>query len=167
MTTLSSRIPHPQPFPVYLEIEVGGKCRDELIAELEANHMYVDDHIKSLMRELSFRPGQKKIVKFTKVKVQDLGFVERPTTRQLWTRIKKLGHDLCESYDGQGIRLALKDQSLSNLFWIAMDLYYVGALGGTAIFCIKGLNGGLPELGASVIGPNSVWDLDLEVVFRL
>ncbi|HVV38726.1 MAG TPA: hypothetical protein VHD31_00135 [Candidatus Paceibacterota bacterium] len=153
-------------FPVYLEIKVGGKSKDELLAELKSSGCSVSDWAKDIMSKPAWKPGKKETVKFARVTIRDLGFTKNPTTAQIWARIRELGHSLCEPGDGPAIRLELKDQLRGDYFWTAMK-QITDSGGRPSVFSVGRSDGGRPWLGASWAGPDNGWDLDGAVVFRL
>lgn len=152
-------------FPVYLDIEVGGKSKDELLAELKAGGHYVSDYAKDIMSKPAWKSGKKEQVKFARATISDLGFTKNPTTREVWARIIELGHSLCEPGDGPAIRLALKDQPRGDYFWCAME-QITDSGGSPDVFCVlrDDDESGLRTYWTS---PGHGWNLDDEIVFRL
>lgn len=153
-------------FPVYLEIKVGGKSRDELLAELQQSGCSVSDWAKDIMSKPAWKPGKKETIKFARVKVGDLGFTKNPTTEQIWARIRELGHSLCKSGDGPAIRLNLKDQPRGDYFWTAME-QISGSGGDPGVFGVGHYDGDALWLRAGWTDPDFGWNLGSEVVFRL
>ena len=152
-------------FPVYLECEVGGKPKDELTKELEANGFSVSNWAKDIMGKPAWKPGEKQTVKFGRAAVRELGFTKNPTTAQIWARITELGHSLCEPADGPALRLALKDQPHGDYFWLAME--QISDSGGRpSVFCVARRGGG-PWLSSRWTNPGGGWGLGGPVVFRL
>lgn len=152
-------------FPVYLEIETGGKSKDELLTALKADGCEASTWAQDIMG----KPGKKQTVKFARVKVSDLGFTnpkKLPTTREIWARIQELGHSLCEPGDGPAIRLALKDQPRGDYFWTAME-QITDSDGGPSVFYVRCDDDGARWLNAAWVYPDSEWGLDGELVFRL
>lgn len=152
-------------FPVYLEIEVGGKSKDDLLTELKSNGHHVSDYAKDIMGKPGWKPGEHERVKFARVKVRDLGFTKNPTTKQIWARIRELGHALCESCDGPALRLADKNQSRGDYYWIAME-QIVDSDGGPVVFSVD-RDDRESWLDAGWTRPVSGWSLGSEFVFRL
>ena len=156
-------------FPVYLEIETGSKSRDELLKELKAAKVEASKYAKDIMSKDAWKPGEKQVVKFARVKVSELGFTnpnKLPTTREIWARIQELGHSLCEPADGPAIRLSLKDQPRGDYFWTAME-QISDSDGSPLVFFVGRRDGGLRWLFDFWVHPVSQWVLDDEVVFRL
>lgn len=153
-------------FPLFLDIEVGGKSKDELLAELKQGGFFVSDYAKDIMGKPAWKPGEKERVKFARVKISDLGFTKHPTTREVWARITELGHSLCEPGDGPAIRLALKDQPRGDYFWLAME-QITDSDGRPLVFSVKRNDDGETWLGAGWTYPDGEWNLGVSVVFRL
>jgi len=153
-------------FPVFLECEVGGKSKDELLAELKAGGFFVSDWAKDIMSKDTWKPGEKETVKFARVKVSELGFTKNPTTDDIWARIKEHGHALCEPGDGPAIRLALKDQKKGDYFWCAME-QITGSGGDPRVFSVERVDYGESWLRAGWTRPTREWSLGGAVVFRL
>ena len=155
-------------FPVYLDIEVGGKSANELLAEIKSAGTYVSDWARDIMAKSAWKPGEREQVKFARAKVRELGFTTRPTTAQIWTRIRELGHGhaLCEPCDGPAIRLALGDQPRSDYFWVAME-QITDSDGSPSVFYVGRRGDGERWLYAGWVYPDYGWYLDDEIVFRL
>ncbi len=164
--TFSTRGPM---FPVYLEIEVGGKCKHEVVAEFEAEGFFVSDYAKDIMGKPSWKPGKKETVKFGRATLRELGFTDPKqlsTTEQIWARIIELGHSLCEPADGPAIRLALKDQPRGDYFWCAMQ-QISDSDGDPGVFRVSCNAYGLRWLDTDWANPGRQWGLGPSVVFRL
>lgn len=156
-------------FPVFLEIETGGKSREELLAEIASAGMFASDYSKDIMSKEAWKPGKKEKVKFARAKVSDLGFTDPnklPTTTEIWARIRELGHSLCEPQDGPAIRVAFKDQKRGDYFWAAME-QITDSGGNPRVFCVERDGVGRRWLSTNWVDPDSQWALDDEVVFRL
>lgn len=151
-------------FPIYIETEVGGKSKDELIAEIEASGMFASDYAKDIMSKPAWKPGEKATVRFARVKVRDLGFTANPTTTELWARIKEAG-SLCEPSDGPALRIALKDQLTNDVCWTAMEQITASG-GGPRVFALE-RRGDERWLGGDWASPDVKWYLFNEFVFRL
>jgi len=153
-------------FPVYVEIEVGGKSKDELVAEIEADGMFVSDLAKDIMSKPAWKPGEKEMIKFARVQVRDLGFTKNPTTREIWARILELGHFLCQPGDGPALRKELKGQVKGDYFWTAME--QITASGGHPdVFYVRCDVGGERWLLGYWVNPCDEWGLGDGIVFRL
>ncbi len=153
-------------FPVYLDIEVGGKSKDQFLREFKSADMFVSDYAQDIMGKPAWKPGVKERVKFARVLVSDLGFTKRPTTAQIWARISELGHSLCEPGDGPAIRLALKDQPRGDAFWVAME-QITDSDGRPHVFYVERDDVGKAWLFTGWTDSDGGWRLVREVVFRL
>ena len=156
-------------FPVYLEIETGGRSKDKLLSALKADDCEASTWAQDIMGKPAWKPGKKQTVKFARVKVSDLGFTDPkklPTTREVWKRVQELGHNLCEPGDGPAIRLALKEQPRGDYFWTAME-QITDSGGYPSVFYVSCGGGGTRWLYAAWVYPDSEWDLGGEIVFRL
>lgn len=153
-------------FTPFLTCEVGGKSKDELITELETNGMFVSDWANDIMRKPAWIPGEREMVEFGRATVKELGFTKNPTWQELLDRIEKLGHGKCEPQDGPSIRLALKDQSVNDWFWCAMELI-TDSDGCSCVFYVKRFDDGGRWLKTYWFNPAYRLNLGRVVVFRL
>ncbi len=153
-------------FPVYLEIETGGKSKDELLVEMKSGSISISDLAKDIMSKPAWVPGERATIKFAHAKVRDLGFTKNPTTALIWARIQELGHSLCEPADGPAIRLALKDQRRGDYFWTAMN-QITDSGGNPSVFYVDRNGGGESWLSAPWVDSGGEWNLGDGVVFRL
>lgn len=145
-------------------ITVGGLPKEELLERLARAGREVND----LARDIASKPAFKTSagaceVSFVRVRVGDLGFAECPTTTRLLARIKEVGN-LCQPEDGPW--LGLLEQPCGDFFWIALEPI-LDSVGSPGVFYVYRNNGGKRWLHADYAFPNSQWDLDGEIVFRL
>ena len=153
-------------FPVWLEIEVGGKSKDELTTLNKGAERETSNYAADIMGKDAWKPGQVEVVKFARVKVRELGFTKNPTTREIWARIEELGHSLCEPADGPALGAAFMDQPKGDICWTAMK--QITASGGSpSVFVLERDDFGDRWLYADWAGPGDEWDLVDGVVFRL
>lgn len=153
-------------FPVYLDLEVGGKSKDNLIVEFESSGVIVSIWVHDIMSKPAWKPGERETVKFARVTLRELGFTQKPTSAQIWARIKELGHLLCEPGDGPAIRMALKNQPRGDVFWTAMKPI-IGSSGRPSVFCNGCRSDGQLWFDASWVLPDREWNLGDGVVFRI
>jgi hypothetical protein len=153
-------------FPIYLECEVGGKSKDELLAEIKSDGMFASDWANDILSQDVWRPGEKETVKFARAKIRDLGFTKNPKTSEIWARIRELGHALCEPGDGPSIRLALTDQPRGDYFWCAME-QITDSDGDPSVFSVERNDDCEQWLDAPRASPDGGWSLGDGVVFRL
>lgn len=153
-------------FPVYLDIEVGGKSKEELLAGLTGGGFYVSNWAKDIMGKPAWKPGKKSRVKFGRATIRELGFTKNPPTREVWARILELGHSLCEPSDGPELRLADKNQPLDDMYWTVME-QIADSDGDPDIFRVSRDVDDKSLLDVSWTGPDDRWFLGRSVVFRL
>ncbi len=156
----------PAGFPVWLEIEVGGKSEDELLAEIVANGMFASNYAKDIMSKAAWQPGERESIQFGRVPVKELGFSQPPTTTELWSRIEELGHWLCEPGDGPALRVAFKGQSRATVYWTALK-QITDSDSGPYVFTLECRGAGTAWLNGIWSSPDDRWNLDCVVVFRL
>jgi hypothetical protein len=166
MSMQSALKPTKSPAPVYLELEVGGKSNDELLAELKSGGFYTSLWAKDIMSNPAFKLGERQTVKFARVTVRELGFTKRPNTTQVGARILELGHSLCEPADGPAIRLVLKDQKRGDHFCCAME-QILGSDGMPRVFHVLRNAEGRELLSTLWAHPNDELELDDSIMFRL
>ncbi len=153
-------------FPVYLDIEVGSKSTHELFHPRLFGPVTFHQWATDLMHNPAWRPSKKELVKFGRAAIQDLGFTENPMTFEIWTRIRELGHALCESGDGPELALADKDQPHGDKYFCAME-QLTSDYGRPEVFCVYRHSDGNRWLESRPANPDRVWSLDVEIAFRL
>ncbi|TSC70141.1 MAG: hypothetical protein CEO12_537 [Parcubacteria group bacterium Gr01-1014_46] len=94
--------------PVYLECEVGGKSAAELLQELGAADMYITSVARTILESCNLQSEERKVVKFGKATLRELGFTQLPSTEQIIGRILEIGYALCLPGDAPALRLALQ-----------------------------------------------------------
>ncbi len=91
-------------------IEIGGKDKKQLEAELEKAKINVNNYARHMMRQKEFttekKPEQADLVR---LKVGDLGFNHNPTTDEIYKKVEELGLELCPAEVGPYLRLEYKD----------------------------------------------------------
>lgn len=109
-------------FPVYLETEIGGTS-DQFLAGLKSSGFELSKAAQAIIPTLVWKPNQKGNVQFARVSVCDLFDTHdaRPVDDQPWSRIKALGHCVCEPSDILAIVTASHDQSREEFFWIMLE----------------------------------------------
>lgn len=154
-------------FPVWKTLVIGGKSNDNLLGEMVSKGHFVSDLAKDIMSKPKFITLAKtKTICLTRAKIGDLGFTEKPTIREIWTRIREVG-GFCPAEVGPHLRLALEDQPNGDFFWVAMEQIF-GSSGYPIIFYIGRDSGGARYLyGSYAATPNYRWDLSSEFVFVL
>ena len=153
-------------FPVWLEAEVGGKSKEELIALNKGAERETSSYAADIMSQDAWKPGQVELVKFARAKVRDLGFTKNPTTRELWACIEELGHSLCEPADGPALGGAFKDQPKGDVCWTAMK-QITDSDGYPFVFALERRDVGGRWLDANWTFPVGRWRLGNVVVFPI
>lgn len=151
-------------FPLFMEIEVGGKSRTALISEMEAKGMVVAYEAREIMVNSNWKTGKKETVQFACASVGDLGFTQRTTTAEVWNRIKVLGHSLCEPCDGPAIRLAL-NKPIRGYLLLAMEQIPDSENRPKVFILGRGPEG--DWLGGGLVKNDSRWAPNEEFAFRL
>lgn len=153
------------------ETMTGGKTKEVLEAELkDACTGGIYDRAQEMTEEILASEEFKKYtertekVQFVRARVGDLGFTNNPTTDQLWARIKEIG-ELCQKTDALDIRIADKDQPLNEWYSVAMEPIS-DPDGYSDVFALARHVNGF-HLGYDWTNPDSKWDLDYSIVFRL
>lgn len=103
-------------------VEIGGKTREQLEAELKANRFQVSPHALHMMKQPEFTTSeQKEQAELIRVSVGDLFNDQNVhTTSQIYEKAKSLGLDLCPAETGPHLRLKLTDQPMNEWLRIAM-----------------------------------------------
>jgi len=147
-------------------VEIGGKTKEQLIAEMEAAHINISDYAKSMMENPDFVTGKnKEEATLIRLTVADLGFKTSATTDQIYERAQTLGLELCPPDTGPNYRLKYKDQPLNE--WIRIGMKQIaGSDGDPYVFFLERDDGGL-WLGNRWAIPDFEWDPGNRFVFRL
>ena len=156
------------PFRVYLEIEVGGKSDDKLLADLPLDIYFVQqvvrEHFASQKRMSEI--CERDTVKIGCTEVQDFGFKDIPPAyADVWTRIRSLGHSLCRPSDALILRRALV-QPVGDYLIVAMD--EIICPGGIShIYALEQCYEYAPCLKVLLVRPNYKINLRTKVLYRL
>jgi len=147
-------------------VEIGGKTKEQLIAEMEAAHINISDYAKSMMENPDFVTGKnKEEATLIRLTVADLGFKTSATTDQIYERAQTLGLELCPPDTGPNYRLKYKDQPLNE--WVRIGMKQIAGSGGRPrVFNLERSADGL-WLYYAWAGPDDEWIPDLKFVFRL
>lgn len=144
-------------------IEIGGKTKKELKAELQSKGIYVYPYACDLLDSPDFTTSKniesKNLVRLT---VGALGFTSSPTIDQIYKRAEELGLGLCPAEVGPRLRLSY---SGGDWMWIAMK-QITDRDRGPKIFCLDHDADEL-ILYASYASPGGQWALGSKFVFSL
>ena len=147
-------------------VEIGGKTKEQLIAEMEAAHINISDYAKSMMENPDFVTGKnKEEATLIRLTVADLGFKTSATTDQIYERAQTLGLELCPPDTGPNYRLKYKDQPLNE--WVRIGMKQIAdSDGNPSVFRLERGDDGLWLLNPWA-RPDREWLPDGEFVFRL
>lgn len=180
-----------QEFPIWKTIQIGGKSKDELIAELEAKDM-VSDSGWVILDHQEFTPSSDvREIQLTRVSVGDLGCTGAMTgeeawirsedlridlgltedieefgsvsTQEVWRRARELGLLLCPAEVGPYLRLAETDQSNLDQYFIGMEP--IDCDGYSVVFELG--HSDWLFIGSHDADPGSYWFADDLIVFML
>lgn len=151
------------------KVITGGKTRDQLIAEMAQNHIYISNYPRQMMENEAFvtteNPEQ---VDFVRLKVGDL-FNDKitHTTDEIYAKAtEKLGLKFCESQDGPNYLLHLTSQPMRENLRIGMkQISYPGGV--PSVFELGADGGGGVGLAGSMAAPYVHWNHAVWFVFRL
>lgn len=147
-------------------VEIGGKTKEQLIAEMEAAHINISDYAKSMMENPDFVPGKnREEATLIRLTVADLGFKTSATTDQIYERAQTLGLELCPPDTGPNYRLKYKDQPLNE--WVCIGMKQIADSDGYPDVFNLGRRGDGLWLNGPWARPGYVWYPVYEFVFRL
>ena len=146
-------------------VEIGGKSKEQLIAEMESSGINISDYAKSMMDNPDFTVGaNREEAKLVRLMVADLGFKASATTDQIFERAQALGLELCPPDTGPNYRLKYKDQPLGEYVSIGMK-QITDSGGNPSGFNLSRDDGGL-WLDDDWAKPSNTWNPGSEFVFR-
>lgn len=154
----------PASFPIWRTLQIGGKTKDQLIAEIEAAGMKIYDYARSMLAKEAFTTSPSPIeIRLVRVTVAELGFKKGATTKNVWKRAQDLGLTLCPAEVGPHLRLADAEQVNGEWYWIGMETI-ADAGGYPCVFKVEHDDGGRWLLG-DVARPGDHWDAGDRLVF--
>ncbi len=102
-------------------IEIGGKTKNELVAEMKGKNIQINGYAQSILDSKDFITAKKsEPTDLVRLKVGDLGLKGDPTTDQIYQKIKELGLELCPAEVGPQYRLQYADQPTDEYLYIGM-----------------------------------------------
>jgi hypothetical protein len=148
------------------ELAIGGKTAQELEQELETKGMEIYDHAREMLHSSDFTTlSDPESIQTVLLKVRDLGFIEPPTTDELYARAERLGLDLCPAEAGPHQRLQDTKQRSGEYYWIAMKAISDRS-GYPLVFNVEHDDDGLWLNNYWAI-PTYKWSLGRQLMFRL
>jgi hypothetical protein len=147
-------------------VEIGGKSKEQLISEMEAQGINISDYAKSMMDNPDFitgtNPEEAKLVRLT---VADLGFKTSATTDQIYERAQALGLELCPADTGPNYRLQYKDQPLGE--WVRIGMKQISdSVGVYPLVFDLVRHDDVLWLSRDWALPGNAWYPDIEFAFR-
>ena len=154
-------------FNVWKTIKLGNyKNADEFRKALKKNGFKIGDWANDILSKPAFTvAGASEEIQLVNVSVADLGFKNGATYKDICTKAKELGLELCPNEVGPQLRLQYKDQPKGEWLRIAMEPI-IDSGGHLGIFNIVHYDGDLwllGDYGDSV----RFWNADYCFVFRL
>ncbi len=145
-------------------LTIGGKGKDALLTELEANGRKIGVYARSMVEHMSFTTAPEAYeVDLAVVAVAELGFTKRTTNRKIWCRAQELSLALCPPEVALYLRLAYGEQPANECFWVAMK-QISDSCGFLSIFEVFH-NGAELWLNANRAHPDDEWDPATLLVF--
>lgn len=145
------------------DIEIGGKTKSELIAEMKAKNIYLPDYAKDLLKNPDFvtlRGGEH--IALVRLAVKDLGFSGGATTDEIYQKAMEWGLELCPAEVGPQLRLQYHGND-----WMVVAMKQITDRGSRpSIFYLR-RHGGELALSAWSAGPSCRWFASHEFVFCL
>ncbi|MBU3934801.1 hypothetical protein KKC00_02470 [Patescibacteria group bacterium] len=147
-------------------IDIGGKTKNELVAEMKGKNIQISGYTQSMLDSKDFTTAKKaEPTDLVRLKVGDLRLEGNPTTEQIYTKIQEFGLELCPAEVGPQYRLQYADQPADEYLYIGMK-QITDSGGGPSVFK---LYRGDAELWLSHCWaePTRKWHSDSQFVFRL
>ncbi len=152
-------------FPVWMEVEIGGIPKDQLLTLLAEEGFFMSDWAKSILGKEAFTTlPEKKRLKLVCCKVRDLNFTSQPTMAELQERIAAFGGTLCPAEVGPHLRRKFKDQPRGDIWLIMKQI--TDSNGHSVIFGLGRHDDG-EWLDTSDAPPDDQWGLGDGVMFVL
>lgn len=146
---------------IWKTISIGGRTKKQVIADLKTSGTTVSSYAEELLAKTEFSKKSRDI-ELVKCTVQELGFTESPTTRELSAKVREIG-SLLPAEVGPALRLAYPDQPLYKWYYLMMEPI-TGSGGDPNVFGVV-RDGRDSWLYAGVANPDDRWDLGVVVVF--
>jgi hypothetical protein len=154
-------------FPVYLQLQIGGRSRQQLVKSLEAAGCYVGD----CARDMIARPGfataaSARAIKLARVQLRALGFTDWVAWSDIFKAVAKLGGEKLPAEAALHLRLDLPQQQPGDHFWMLMDPIE-GADDEPYVFYLVSHDDGERRLLGRYVGPGRRFYPHRQVVFGL
>ena len=143
-------------------IEIGGKTKEQLQAELKEKEVYISQWGQELLDskdfETSSQPEQADLVRLT---VEDLGFPRGATTDEIYAKAAELGLELCPAEVGPQLRL-----QYTGTEWMYIGMKQITDRDGHPRVFFLSEDGGELRLRAHYALADNRWDSGPRFVFR-
>ena len=150
-----------------MEVEIGGKTKEELLKELKDKKININDYAKDMLQSKDFTILKKaEDALLVRLKISDL-FSDNKyhTTDEIYQKAQQLGLELCPAEVGPQLRLNYQEQPLNE--WVYIGMKQIADRGGSpGVFELTRGGGGL-WLRRGWAAPDYGWAPGDGVVFRL
>ncbi len=147
-------------------LSIGGKTSKELRELMQKNHIKLSDYAENELDVPDFVTSkQSEEVDLIKLKVEDLGLGEAPTTDEIYNRIKELGLELCPPEVGPRYLLAHLDQAMGD--WVAVGMKPVADQEGRHYVLNVGRSSDSLWLNDVWARPDFEWNPHYQFLFRV
>jgi len=147
-----------------MEVEIGGKNKEELIKELKENFS-VSDTAEEMLKNADFTVSEdKEKIDLVKLTDKDLGFTEEATTDEIYKRAKNFGLELCPAETGPHLRLQYKDQPMNEYLRVGMK--QITNSSGEPRICLVYRSSSATWLDTRLAYPTVRWHLRRGLVLR-
>lgn len=94
------------------EITIGGKTNEQLINQIEAAGIKIDEYVKEMMENPAFKTSKtEKDIEMIDISVEDLGLQKCPTREKIFQRAKELGLEIAPAEAGPQLSLQYPEQT--------------------------------------------------------
>lgn len=142
---------------------IGKDSPSDLVKKMEKKGMKISSYAREMISKIPTVPEQ--TIDIVKVTVGELGFMEAPTTDELFKRAKKNGYDLLPAIAALVLRLEYEDQTIDDWLYMGMEPITVSD-GPPSAFCVGCGKYGL-VLDGFWVGADDQWNLGRSILFRL
>jgi hypothetical protein len=153
--------------PTYLELEIGGRSRQQLLKQLDSGGCYVGNCAREMVARPAFTTAPTaRALKLTRVQLRTLGFTDWVAWSDILKAAAKIGGEKIPAEAGLRLRLDLPPQQPGDRFWVLMDPIE-GADGEPYAFYVVCHDDGERRLLGRYVGPGRRFYPHRQVVFGL
>ncbi len=144
-------------------VEIGGKSKEQLRAELKEKDITVTSWAEQLLDSNDFSiSSTQESAELVRLTVKDLGFPNDATTDEIYAKAAELGLELCPAEVGPQLRLSYTGND-----WMYIAMKQIADRDGYPDVFLLDEDVGELELSAHDAGPDDRWASDDQFVFRL